>query len=178
MSDNEGIITKVGRPTKYRKEFCEELIEHMREGYSFDSFCANVPCRREVLYRWLARYPAFSHAKAIGCELALKYWETVMIQGISGNLKTEVTKTKQVLDADKKPTGEKIVETTTVPTTLSASPFIFMMKNRYGWKDRQDHEITGKDGGPIEGEIRVSHKELVAALRVAQPKDDLKDGFD
>ena len=28
----------VGRPTKYKPEYCEMLIEHMSEGLSFESF--------------------------------------------------------------------------------------------------------------------------------------------
>jgi len=31
---------------------------------------------------------------------------------------------------------------------------IFNLKNNYGWRDRQDVELTGKDGGPITFEIR------------------------
>jgi hypothetical protein len=32
----------------------------------------------------------------------------------------------------------------------NATGAIFNLKNNYGWKDKHENELTGKDGGPIE----------------------------
>jgi len=39
----------------------------------------------------------------------------------------------------------------------AASPVgtIFNLKNNFGWKDKQETEITGKDGGPVETVSRI-----------------------
>lgn len=37
-----------------------------------------------------------------------------------------------------------------------AQGVIFNLKNNYGWKDVQEQQITGKDGGPIEQKLDVS----------------------
>jgi len=56
---------KMGRPTKYKPEFCEMLIEHMSKGFSFESFAGKPEVRTSVdtLYHWTVLYKDFSDAK-------------------------------------------------------------------------------------------------------------------
>lgn len=56
-----------GRPTKYEARFCAMLIDHMAEGYSFDSFAGKVNICRDTLYEWRSKYPDFSYAYKMGC---------------------------------------------------------------------------------------------------------------
>jgi hypothetical protein len=60
---------------KWNPKYCDELIEHMREGYSFSSFGANCNCTVQTLKYWCEKYPEFAHAKAIGEVHNLKHWE-------------------------------------------------------------------------------------------------------
>lgn len=64
-----------GRPTKYRKEFCQMLIDHMAEGFSFESFGALVDTHSRYLYEWAKKYEDFSEAKRLGNEKARVWWE-------------------------------------------------------------------------------------------------------
>ena len=60
---------------KYKPEYCEELIEHMKEGYSFSSFGANCECSAATLCYWVKTHDDFAHAKSIGEVHNLKHWE-------------------------------------------------------------------------------------------------------
>lgn len=68
-----GYVT--GRPTKYRKEFCKQLIEHMAEGFSFESFAGTVDTHRAVVHEWVKRHEEFSEAKKEGDAKARIWWE-------------------------------------------------------------------------------------------------------
>lgn len=56
---------KVGHPPKYKPEYCQMLIDHMSNGYSFATFAAIVKCHVDTLYNWVNLFPAFSEALAI-----------------------------------------------------------------------------------------------------------------
>ena len=79
----------VGRPTEYREEYCNKLIEHMKKGYSFESFGAEVPgyVHCATLYRWAEAHDEFREAKKIGTILSLKYWERLGMLGCKGKIK-------------------------------------------------------------------------------------------
>jgi hypothetical protein len=101
---------RFGRPTKYRKEFCEKLIDHMASGLSFESFGGEIFCTSEVLYDWLRMFPDFLQAKKTGEILCRNYWEKLGRDEIISN-------------------GGK---------SLNSPIWIFNMKNRFMWTDRQE----------------------------------------
>ena len=106
----------IGRPSKYKEEFCQMLIEHLNTGYTFESFAgvANVCC--DTLYEWLKVHEKFSEAKKIGNEKARLFWEK---QGIDG------------LWANKE---------------FNSTVYVFMMKNRYGYRSetKEKEEVKQK----------------------------------
>lgn len=56
----------MARPTKYKPEYCEALISHMKEGRSFESFSGSAGVHRDTLYEWVKVFPEFSDAKKVG----------------------------------------------------------------------------------------------------------------
>jgi hypothetical protein len=104
-----------GRPSKYDPKYCEQLIKHMQQGLSFESFAANVPCCFDTLHEWVKVHPEFSEAKRIGKSLELKWWESILGGGASGKLKN-----------------------------FSAAATIFALKNKAPklWRDRKEVEAT------------------------------------
>lgn len=64
--------------TLYKPEFCQMLIDHMAQGFSFRSFGAVVECGRSTLYDWVNEYEDFKNAKKIGEEKALQYYENLL----------------------------------------------------------------------------------------------------
>jgi len=108
-----------GRPSKYKPEYCGLLVDHLKQGFSFESFSSRIPdmkVNRDTLYHWCDLYPDFSDAKKKGIDCSLKYWEQVSIDQCHGKF-----------------------------NFMSATTFIFTMKNRFGWRDvKEDKE---KDNG-------------------------------
>lgn len=105
-----------GRPTKYKPEFCEMLIKHMTRGLSFESFAGQCDTHFDSLYEWCKKYPEFSEAKKIGTAKSREVWEMIGINGAVGKIK-----------------GFNVVA------------WIFNMKNRFGWRDQPDIELTDDD---------------------------------
>ena len=64
-----------GRPTKYRPEMCEQVIEFGREGKSRAWIAAALHVAKSSLQLWEAEYPDFSAAMARAKTLEQVWWE-------------------------------------------------------------------------------------------------------
>lgn len=100
-----------GRPTKYKPEHCQMLIDHMKTGYSFESFAAVINVNKDTIYEWSNSQPEFSEAKKIAFSLNLLFWEKMGMQGMWESNDKEATK-------------------------LNTALYIFSMKARHGWTDK------------------------------------------
>lgn len=118
-----------GRPTKYRPEYAEKVIEFGRAGKSLTNFAASIEVSRDTLHEWASTRPAFSDAMKKHAQLAESYWETIGSRAATG----------QPLRVKDPETG--IVTETKVNPTL----WIFYMKARFGWKDRVAIESAPED---------------------------------
>lgn len=98
--------------SKYKEEYCQMLIEHMKKGYSFESFAAVVDTHRDTLYEWVDRHAAFSDAKRRGRDQQFFTDEKTLDGIIKGKV------------------------------TGSASAHIFKMKNCHKWSERTEVEST------------------------------------
>ena len=75
---------KMGAPTKYRPEYCQLLIEHMGNGFSYHSFAGVVGVCYDTLHEWEKIYPDFSDAKSNGQALLLYWDEKLLGKGAEG----------------------------------------------------------------------------------------------
>jgi len=127
-----------GRPTLYKPEYCEQLITHMAEGLSYESFAGIVGASEKTLYNWEnaknetgeLTHPEWLEAKERAFALCRVFWERAgrnMMLGI---------KTVQK-DA-------KGVETELDFSKGNATVWIFNMKNRFNWRDKVDHTSDNK----------------------------------
>ena len=73
-----------GSVALYKEEYDQMLINHMSQGYSFESFCAVIGRGRRTLFDWLEMFPSFKESKEIGHEKAKQLFETVLISKIRG----------------------------------------------------------------------------------------------
>ena len=102
MKKNKG-----GRPTKYKPEYCELLIEHMKSGLSFEAFAGVVGVWKDVLYDWVAKFPEFSDAKKLASSANLLTLEKIGHAGMVGKI-----------------------------PGFNLGAWCFKMKNMHGWRDR------------------------------------------
>jgi transposase len=103
-----------GRPTTYKIEYCEQLVEHMKRGFSFASFGAIADCSEETLHEWKRVHPEFSESATRGRTKSMFFWEDLGVEG------------------------------TTEGNHFNALSWKFNMQNRFGWKDKQDVTTDGE----------------------------------
>ena len=99
-------MAKRGQPTKYKKEYCKLLIDHMSQGYSFESFAGLIRVNQDTIHEWCKHHREFSEAKAAGVAASRLVWEKIFMAGTTGKLKG-----------------------------FNAAACIFNFKNRFGWRD-------------------------------------------
>lgn len=103
-----------GRPTKYKPEYCQMLIDHMEKGLSFESFAGTINACDDTLRNWANRYPEFFNARKEGYAKNRAFWEKLGMAGLTGKI-----------------------------AGFNASVWIFNMKNRFKWTDRQETTHAG-----------------------------------
>jgi hypothetical protein len=64
-----------GRPTLYRPEYCERIIELMADGLSFAACAGEIGVSRSAIYLWADEHPEFMDAKNIGEAKTQLWWE-------------------------------------------------------------------------------------------------------
>lgn len=135
----------MARPTKYKPEYCEQLIEHMSQGYPLDTFAALIHVNIDTLYAWRDAHPEFSEAIKDGRAKSMRW----------------------MIDFGRSAMAGKIANS-------QNSIWIFMMKNMYHWRDRSEIEHSG-GSKPIKFENLTDEdiqQRTKAALKILGIKDD------
>lgn len=96
----------VGRPSKYDPKYCIQALKFMAKGYSKDVVAAKLGISRDTLYEWCKIHPEFSDTIKVGEAKSLLFWEKTGIDGMMGKIKG-----------------------------FRPAVWIFVMKNRFGWRD-------------------------------------------
>ena len=110
-------MASAGAPSKYNPAYCEQLIEHMAQGYSYESFAGLVRVSSRTLGNWESEFPAWDEAKQIAFACCRLFWER---QGIEG-----LNETKSFDPISGKQESKK----------LNAAVWIFNMKARFKMSD-------------------------------------------
>jgi transposase len=120
-----------GRPTLYREEYCERVVELGRVGKSIEQIAADIGVSTRVLFDWRDKHEKFLHALEYAKELEQTWWED--------QAQAYMVETHQ---------GPK----------LNASLWSRSMAARFPKKYRESvkQEITGADGAPLLTGIEVS----------------------
>lgn len=116
----------IGRPSKYKPEYCQMLIDHMSQGLSFESFAAVINISRDTLFEWSKEHDDFSYSKKIAFDNCQLFWEKLGIDNI-----LNVSESESFGEGQSKSSSK----------SLNASAWIFNMKNRFKWKDKQPDEV-------------------------------------
>jgi transposase len=70
------------RPSKYKPEYCEKLIEFMAVGFSFEAFAGEVKVAKQTIYTWLEMHEEFRNAKQIADSRNRRFWEGAGLEGM------------------------------------------------------------------------------------------------
>ena len=126
-ADNETKEVSIsnGRPTKYKPEYCQMLIEHMAQGLSFETFAAVIKVNQDTLHEWVKVHPSFSEAKKVAFNNCLLFWEKLGIDHI-------------INTSDSESQGEGMGYSKS--RSLNSAVWVFNMKNRFKWRDKQPEE--------------------------------------
>lgn len=101
----------VGRPTFYKPEYCEMLLESCRQGKSFVQFASQIGVHVDSIYEWGNQHEDFAYALKKGKTLAEAYMEELGMQNMMAP-----------------------------PGSWSQSVYIFFMKARFGWRDTPEQK--------------------------------------
>lgn len=82
MQEDKKIKRPVGRPTKYKPEYCERVIELAKEGCGWADYAAEFEVDRVSLYDWAAQHEEFSTALSRAKVLEQQWWERAGRQGM------------------------------------------------------------------------------------------------
>lgn len=117
----------VGRPTKYRPEYCEQIIELGKQGKSIAQMASHFDVDKASIFDWDKSHPDFSTALARAKAHSQTWWENTAQQNMDNRNFNAQLWLKSV-----------------------ASRF------RDDYTEQTKTEITGKDGGAIKTESVVA----------------------
>lgn len=151
---------KGGRPSKYETIWKHKLVViegWAREGLSDEQIAKNMDISTSTLYEWKKKHPEFSEALSKSKDVADYEVENALYKKAIGYA---VTLPQQKVSRD----GEIIEyeQTIYIQPDVTAQKFWLVNRKPESWRDRQQTEVTGKDGGPIE--IQDAREKLIKRL--------------
>lgn len=145
-------LKKVGRPSDFKPQYCQMLIEHMKGGGSLRSFGSIVSKPETTLHNWTEQHPEFLAAKKIGEVHSFYFYENMGKMLVTGQLKLLVEE-KPKMHRGKQaigPDGKPLFDRKYIAAHGSTGAWAFMMKNMHGWRDQKNIAVSGDgEGGAI-----------------------------
>jgi hypothetical protein len=114
-----------GRPTSYRPEYCNAVIEMGRKGYSVVEMATEVGVARATLEaNWPSAHPEFLEALTLARQESQVWWERV---------------------------GRENLLVPPQAGTFQASMWSRSMSARFpaDWREKSETALTGAGGGPV-----------------------------
>lgn len=96
-----------GRPTKYRGEYCDQIVTFMSEGKSVVQFACDIGVHRDSIYAWAETNEAFSDALKRAKDASESYWENHLQFGALG-----------------------------IAPQINVAATAIILKCRFGWRDK------------------------------------------
>ncbi len=118
-----------GRPSKYSDAYVAEVTSFMDQGYSLTAFAGEIGVARSTINVWMAEHPEFSEAVSRAQAKRARWWEDRL---------------------------RHIAEKGGGPGAATAAVFGIKNAAPEDFRDKQEHEHSGKDGAPIIPVINVT----------------------
>ena len=114
-----------GRPSQFKEEYCQDIIDFCAKGYSLEAYAGKLGICKQTLYTWFDKYPQFLDAKSVALQKSRMFWEGLAIDHVVNK-------------------SDYFGEGQSSSRSLNASVWIFNMKNRFKWRDKTDEEIQAE----------------------------------
>ena len=75
---------RFGRPTLYRPEYCQLVIDHMAKGYSLTTFAGLIGVAPDTVYEWIKVHSAFSESMSRARPARVLALETKLLRSRDG----------------------------------------------------------------------------------------------
>lgn len=138
----------VGRPSKFKPEYCQTIIEEMSQGFSFEACAPLFGVHKDTLYEWCKEHPDFSDARKKALDANRRFWEKLGVENI-------INKSETIKD------GKDMITTS---KSINAAIWIFNMKNRFKdeWRDKQevDHSVKSGEKPPMALSYAIPEREV------------------
>jgi len=114
-----------GRPTDYKPEYCEQVIQAGRDGYSLTAFAGMIGVARSTINHWAGLHEEFSEALETHKAVRAVWWED---------------RARSVASAG--------------GGSGQGAMIMFGLRNVAPdeFKEKRDHEISGPGGSPLQVE--------------------------
>lgn len=141
-SNNNKLTCKMGRPTKYKPEMCERVIELMMEhGYSHAEMARELGIHYTTLLDWAEYNEDFSYALKNGDAMAEAWWMTAGREALRN------------------------------PKEFNFQVWVANMNNRFGWSHKSQVEETRKEDLTVKFDMSGMSDEELKKAGEASPKE-------
>lgn len=154
----------------------EEIKGWCRDGYTDKQICEALTISQETFCKYKRLKPELAEALKINKQIADLTVENSLYKRAIGCKVTEIIEDAEYIigpDGTPRPTGRvkrrKIVKE--LPPDATSGIFWSKNRNPEKWRDKQQHEITGRAGGPIET-VRLSKREHAKIREEMLKRDD------
>lgn len=121
--------------SKYKEEYCVQLLDHCASGRSIESFCAVINSIPEALAYWANKYPEFEVCLRVAYWKSYYFWESQVIED-----QNHISEMK----------------------TLSPKLFDSIMRNRFKWTDSAN-DLMMAIGRMTDAELEQRARRIIEA---------------
>lgn len=143
-------MAKPGRPTDYKPEHAKQARKLCELGATDVELADFFEVHVSTIYRWQAKHEKFCEALKAGKDAADERVERSLYHKAVGYSFDAV----KIFNASGTPLEVPYREH--IPPDTTAAIFWLKNRRRDEWRDKQDHEHTGKDGAPLVPVLNVT----------------------
>lgn len=144
-----------GQPTKYDPSYCARLIEHGRNGRSFETFAVEIGVHRDTVNEWTRKHPEFSDAVDQARALRIQLFEDA-----SRNIAMGIVP-KAPTDENGAPVG--------LMTRGSATMAMFLLRNLDPTRYRREFDDALPPPDPMKDAVVNFNYEIITAPAPLSP---------
>lgn len=162
MSKQQDNPDPVGRPTKYKPEFCSVAKKMAQLGATDPEIAEALDVNLVTMWRWRSTFPEFSKSLKAGKEECDERVErSLYMRAVGYDIDSE-----KIFHHDGK--IKRAPTKIHIPPDTGANTLWLKNRKPKEWRDKQNLEIAGTDDGPIQ----VQNKVIYEVIKHDAPAED------